>query len=176
MLALIAWAAATVSLAAAVVFSRRAPAASLALVVAVAAGVSGFAVSAADGPRRVPADVAMWASGGLVAAGVAGLIVTRAGPPARALLRASLLVLGLSPVVAALVGFSLEHACPLYVTRRAGYCYHPVDVLGGWVAGVAFLSFVDTAFIAIVLYLSSRQARSDLRWPDHDHGRGEPDG
>jgi len=52
----------------------RAPAVSLGLAAAAVTGVIGFFVSPADGPRGVPQDVVLWASGGLAVFGLLGLI------------------------------------------------------------------------------------------------------
>jgi hypothetical protein len=49
---------------------------------------------------------------------------------------------------------SIQHACPLYVTKGAGACYYEHDVLGGWSAAAAILIALDTALIGVLLMIS----------------------
>jgi hypothetical protein len=138
----------------------RAPAVSLALLGGLAGGGVGFRWAAADGPKEVPFDTAVPATVALVVLGLVGLVLTRGRPPARALRRSALWVLVATPLAGAALTFALQGACPLYVTRHAGYCFYSADVLGGWVTGVVFLFVVDLLFVAGILYLSSVQAET----------------
>lgn len=138
-------------------FAKRAPAVSLGLLGSLLGAFIGFFVSAADGPRGVPAGVAEWASGGLVAFGVVGVLATRARPPAKFLRRAAMEVLIVAPIVAAILAVLLLSACPLYV--NGGYCsYENVDQLGGWVTVVVILFLLDAVVLATLLLVSASQA------------------
>ena len=76
------------SLAGTLLLVSRAPAGSLALVGGVVGGLCGFYYSSRHDPKGVPADVAVWATCGLVALGLIGLLVTpRALPSLSAALR-----------------------------------------------------------------------------------------
>lgn len=138
--------------------TRRIPAVSLALLGFVAAGGFGFYVSAADGPRGVPGDVAVWASSGLGAGGLLGLAFTSPRTRARDLRRAAMWFLALTPFVAAVVAVALLSACPLYVTEGARYCYHSVDVLGGWISAVTVLAVLDMLALSVICLASARAA------------------
>ena len=70
------------SLAGALLLVSRAPAVSLGLVGGVAGGLCGFYFSSRHDPKGVPADVAVWATCGLVALGLIGLLVTPPGSSA----------------------------------------------------------------------------------------------
>ena len=160
MLASIAGMCVAASAAGALVFARRAPAAALALAGFTFAAIGGVYAAAADGPRNVPAETMITASAGMGVAGLVGLLLTRGRPPARSLRRAAVGVLLASPFAAAFLSFSLLSACPLYVTRGAGYCFYDFDLLGGWVTGVVGLFGIDMVFLAAVLLVSARQART----------------
>jgi hypothetical protein len=151
----------------AVAFVRRAPAVSFALLGLVAAGAYGFYVSAGDGPRGVPGDVAVWASCGLGAGGLIGLAFASPRASAASLRRSASWFLALAPLVAAIVAIALRFACPLYVTERARYCYHSVDVLGGWITSVTMLVVLDMLTLAVVCLASSRVgAPTNVRHPE----------
>jgi hypothetical protein len=153
------WAAACVGIA--VVFLRRAPAISLALLGSLVGAVAGFLIGNADGPAEVPAYAAVGASAGLVANGLIGLVVASGRPPARSLSRAAGAVLLAAPFAAGTLTFLLQTACPLYVSgKRSGFCnYQGADLLGGWVSGVIVAFLFDAVFVAGLLLLSAWQAR-----------------
>jgi hypothetical protein len=146
------------SLAGALLLVSRAPAVSLALVGAVAGGLCGLYFSSSHGPKGVPADVAVWATCGLVALGLIGLLVTPRGP-ARFLRRAAVGVVLTAPLAAASLAAALLYACPLYVTDHAGFCFHEFDVLGGWVSGVVVLFVLDAAALTVLLLVSAKEVR-----------------
>jgi len=147
------------SLAGALLFLSRAPAVSLALVGGVAGGLCGFYFSSRHHPKGVPADVAVWATCGLVALGLIGLLVTPRAP-ARFLRRAAAGVILIAPLAAASLAAVLRQACPLYVTDHAGFCFHEIDVLGGWVSQVVVLFTLDAAALAVLLLVSAKEANS----------------
>jgi hypothetical protein len=140
----------------AVSFRGRAPAASISLLAAVAVGATVFMV--AEGPRHVPALVAEWATAGLVVGGVIGLLMAPGRPPAKRIRRAALWTLAVSPVAGAALTLTLLEACPLYVTGQVGYCYHGIDLLGGWISEVVALFMASAVWLAVVLFASSWQA------------------
>lgn len=144
-------------IAGAVLCRRLAPGVSLGLAGGLLAGVLGFFVSSADGPKLVPAEVVIWASCGLGAFGLIGLLVLPGHPPAAPLRHAAVAVALAAPFVAVALGSLLVEACPLYVTRGAGYCFYDFDMLGGWAAGVAI--GLDLLSIAFLLGVSAWQAR-----------------
>jgi hypothetical protein len=139
----------------------RAPALSVALFGSVIAAVVGFFVADANGPAGVPADVVMWASGGLVLGGLLGVLATRARPPVRPFLQAALIVFVAAPSAAIFSNLLLQAACPLYVSGRgSGFCnFEGIDVIGGWIAGVTALVVLDALFICFLLLVSAWQAR-----------------
>lgn len=145
------------SLAGGAYFASRAPAVTFSLFGAVVGAFIGYAANIADGRHGVPADVAAWATCALLVAGVVGLLAVRARASRRSLRRAAVAVLVALPFGAAVLAFLLLDACPLYVTDRAGYCYHEVDVLGGWISGVVALFVVDVMAIAVLLLLSTKR-------------------
>jgi len=147
-------------LVAALLLTRRAPAASLALASAVVAGTIAFFVSSAEGPHGVPRDVGVWASISLGIGGTIGLIVTRPRPSATPLWHGAVACIVLSPFGASLVFLSVAEACPLYVTRGAGYCFYDFDMLGGWAAGLAILFVVDVVVVATLLLISGWDAKA----------------
>ena len=147
------------SLAGALFLLSRAPAASLALVGGVAGGLCGFYFSSRHDPRSVPADVAVWATCGLVALGLIGLLVTPRGQ-ARFLRRAAAGVILIAPLAAASLAAVLVQACPLYVTDHARFCFHEIDVLGGWISQVVVLFILDAAALAILLLVSAKEVNS----------------
>jgi hypothetical protein len=158
-LAVIAVGLAGASVAGAVVSRRRAPAVTLGLVGGLLASVVGFAVAASDGRHGVPQEVGIWTSCGLAVFGLLGLIVLPGRPPARPLWRATLTVALIAPFAAATLRFAVGAACPLYVTRGAGYCFYDVDLLGGWAAAVTVMLAGDLLGIAFLLGVSAWQAR-----------------
>ena len=147
------------SLAGARLLLSRAPAVSLALVGVVAGGLCGFYFSSRHDPKGVPADVAVWATCGLVALGLVGLLVTPRGP-VRFLRRAAAVVILVAPLAAAILATMLVQACPLYVTDHAGFCFHEIDVLGGWISQVVVLFILDAAALAVLLLVSAKEVDS----------------
>jgi hypothetical protein len=147
------------SLAGAVLLFVRAPAVSLALLGGVAGGLCGFYLSSRHDPRGVPADVAVPATCGLVALGLVGLLLTPRGH-ARFLRRAAAWVFLIAPLAAASLAAAFVRACPLYVTDHAGFCFHEVDVLGGWVSQVVVLFLLDAAVLAVLLLVSAKEVHS----------------
>ena len=147
------------SLTGALLLLSRAPAVSLALFGGVAGGLCGFYFSTRHDPKGVPADIAVWATCGLVALGLIGLLVTPRGP-AR-LLRRVAAVVGLSaPLATASLAVMLVEACPLYVTDHSGFCFHEVDVLGGWISQVVVLFVLDATAVAVLLLVSEKEVDS----------------
>jgi hypothetical protein len=146
------------SLAGALLLGARAPAVSLALIGGMAGGLCGFYFGSRHGPKGVPADIAVWATCGLVALGLIGLLVTPHGP-ARFLRRAAVGVVLTAPLAAASLAAALLYACPLYVTDHAGFCFHEFDVLGGWIAGVVVLFVLDAAALTVLLLVSAKEVR-----------------
>lgn len=111
---------------------------------------------------HVPADVASWATVGLVALGLIGLLVPPGGS-LRFLRRAAGAVFVATPFATAILAAALVQACPLYETYQ-GYCsYSGQDVLGGWVSEVVFFFVVDAAFLAVLLLVSTL-LRDDRLW------------
>jgi hypothetical protein len=147
------------SLAGAKLLLLRAPAVSLALLGGVAGGLCGFYFSSRHDPKGVPADVAVWATCGLVALGLIGLLVTPRGP-ARLLRRVAAAVVLIAPLATASLAVVLVEACPLYVTDHAGFCFHEIDVLGGWISQVVVLFILDVATLAILLFVSAKELHS----------------
>jgi len=147
------------SLAGTLLLVSRAPAGSLALVGGVVGGLSGFYYGSRHDPKGVPADVAVWATCGLVALGLIGLLVTPRGQ-ARFLRRAAAGVILIAPLAAASLAAVLVQACPLYVTDHAGFCFHEIDVLGGWISQVVVLFILDAAALAILLLVSAKEVNS----------------
>ena len=144
-----------------VVFVRRAPAISLALIGSLVGAVAGFLIGNADGPAEVPAYTAVGASAGLVVNGLVGLVVARGHPPARSLWRAAMAVLLAAPFAAGTLALLLQTACPPYVSgKRSGFCnYQGADLLGGWVSGVIVAFVFDALFVMGLLLVSALQAR-----------------
>jgi hypothetical protein len=132
---------------------RIAPAASIALVGAVAGGIH-----ASDRPAFAPAAGAVGATLGLVAFGIVGLIVAASRSTRSTRRRTALAVFGGGVISAGALTFLLLAACPLYV-MHAGYCSHgDVDVLGGWISCVVALYLFDVvALTAFVLASSEGQ-------------------
>lgn len=147
------------SLAGALLLMSRAPAVGLALVGGVAGGLSGFYFSSRHDPKGVPADVAVWATCGLVALGLIGLLVTPRGP-ARFLRRTAAAVVLVAPLAAASLTAVLVEACPLYVSDHAGFCFYEIDVLGGWMSQVVVLFILDAAALAVLLLVSAKEVHS----------------
>ena len=143
-------------LAGAAILRSRAPAVGLALLGGVAGVLCGFYFrSRHGGPRGLPADVAIWATCGLVALGLVGLLVTPRGS-ARFLRRTAIWVILLAPFAAAVLAAALRRACPLYVSEHAGFCFHEIDVLGGWISGVVLLFVLDAATLVVLLLVSAK--------------------
>jgi len=147
------------SVAGAIVSRRRAPAVTLGLVGGLLAAAVGFMAAGSDGPHGVPQEVGIWASCGLAVFGLLGLVLFPGRPPARTLWRATLIVALIAPIAAAALRFAVGAACPLYVTRGAGYCFYDVDLLGGWAAAVTVMLAGDLLGIAFLLGVSAWQAR-----------------
>jgi hypothetical protein len=146
-------------LAGAVFLFSRVPAVSLALLGGVTGGLWGFYAGSRSGPRGVPADVAVWATCSLVAFGLIGLLVTPRGS-ARVLRRGAVGVILSAPLATAALAVALLRACPLYVTDHAGYCFHEIDVLGGWISEVVVLLGLDAAALALLLLVSAKEVKS----------------
>ncbi len=158
MLASIALMCIAASAAGAVVFARRAPAAAVSLAGLIVGAIVGYNLAAADGPRNVPADTILAASIFMGLAGLVGLVFLKGRQPAASLRRSAAAAILAAPFAAAFLTFALLSACPLYVTRDAGFCYYDFDLLGGWVTGVVGLFGIDLMFLAAVLFVSARQA------------------
>jgi len=143
----------------AVAARRYAPAVSVGLAGLLVAGSLAFFISAADGRRGVIEHVVIYASAGLAMGGLLGLAFLRARGPVAPLRIAAIIVAASAPVTGLVALVSLQHACPLYVTRGSGYCYHTHDVLGGWTAGAAIALTLDLLVVAFLLAISARQSR-----------------
>jgi Kef-type K+ transport system membrane component KefB len=144
------------------VFARtRAPAVTVALTTGFTTGVLTFFLTSRDDPHGVPLAVVMSASAALTVSGLFALAFFRVYSPARTLRRAAAVIVACAPVVGLLALLSLQHACPLYVTRGAAYCYYDDDVLGGWSAAVAIIISLDLLVIAFLVWLSARQSEGD---------------
>jgi hypothetical protein len=136
---------------------KRAPAVALALFGWVIGGLAGFVIGRLASEHGVPQAVALGSSIGLAALGLLGLVVTRATPPARTLKLAAAWVALVAPFALAATVFALLFACPLYV--QGGYCDYDIDLLGGWMSGVAVLLVGDAIVLVIALLWSAHQAR-----------------
>jgi hypothetical protein len=110
-----------------------------------------------DDPPRRAGDLAFGSSIGLATLGLLGLVLTRPKPPGRTLKLAAAWLALAAPFAVAATVFALLFACPMYV--RGGYCHYDVDLLGGWISGVAFLLVGDAIALAMTLLWSARQAR-----------------
>jgi len=154
-----------VSLSAAWLCRRHAPAVTLGLVGGALVGLVGFVASSADGPRGVPQEVGIWASLGLAVFGLLGLVILPGRPPSSTLWRATAAVAIAAPLVGVGGGFLMTAACPLYVTRGAGYCFYDVDLLGGWASAVGTMIGGDLLGIAFLFGVSAWQAREVERMP-----------
>lgn len=148
---------------------RRLPALSLAFATSVAGGLVGFLLANADGPAEIPAYVAAGASAGLAAGGMVGMLTTSPRPPSESLRRAGFLVLAAAPIATAAITLLLRVACPLYVTGPgSGFCdYEDVDLLGGWLSGVAVTIAFDALFVGALLLVSAWRAERDDRGSGH---------
>ncbi|MGE5227071.1 MAG: hypothetical protein ACM3OO_09385 [Planctomycetaceae bacterium] len=134
---------------------RPAPAVTVALIAAVAAGIASYVVARADGPRGVPAHVAEAFSVGLVIGGLLGLVATRRRRPGEwPMRRDALWLLAATPFAASAFLLAIQSACPLYVTKGSGLCFYDVDVLGGWASEVTLLFVVDAVIVAGILWLA----------------------
>jgi hypothetical protein len=137
---------------------RIAPAASLALVGALAGGVAGFLIRASERPTFAPVAAAVGATLGLLAFGIAGLIVSTSRSTRSRRRRAALVLFLGGLLSAAVLTLLLLTACPLYVTH-AGYCSHGgYDVLGGWISGVIALYVFDVVALAVLVLASTEWA------------------
>jgi len=63
-------------------------------------------------------------------------------------------------MAAASLAAVLVRACPRYVTDHTGFCFHEIDVLGGWISHVVVLFVVDAAALAILLLVSAKEVNS----------------
>jgi hypothetical protein len=173
LLLLIALTAAAACVVGAALLVRHAPAVSIGLIGALGAGVVAFFVAAADGRHGVLAVVASTASAGLVVGGTIGAVVTRGQPPSSTLWRSAVACAVLALFGAALTFFALQQACPLYVTRGAGFCFYDFDMLGAWASGVTFLFIVDVLVVVALLLISGLQAkrREGIRLGDDEWAR-----
>jgi hypothetical protein len=128
---------------------------SVALFGAVGAGIYGFFISGANGPKGVPAETVGWATMGLVAGGLIGLVVTRGKPPSSFLWHAAVGCLIGLPFGALLLFLLIDQAaCPLYVRRGAGYCFHAFDMLGAWATEVTFFLSLNVLVVIALLMCS----------------------
>ena len=148
------------SIAGAAIVRPPAPAAALALLGGVAGGLCGFYFGARHATKSVPAEVAVWATCGLVAFGLVGLLLTPRGP-ARTLRRIAAWVAMMAPFVAAALAIALLWACPLYVTENAGFCFHEFDQLGGWITYVVALFVADAGVLVILLLVSAKEVPAE---------------
>jgi hypothetical protein len=161
MLRTIGWAMAGLWIAGAIVFVRRAPAVTVALLGSLAASALAFAYDRPDGPRGVPSAVARWSWVALLAAGLIGLVLTRPRASREALRRIAIGVVASAPIVAVAVGLLLVEACPLYVTRGSGLCFHTGDLMGGWITGVAVLVGIDLLTVGALVAVAASQVRAE---------------
>jgi hypothetical protein len=97
----------------------------------------------------------------LTVSGLIALCFFRPYSPVRTLRRTAAAIAVSAPVVGLLALLSLQHACPLYVTRGSAYCYYGDDVLGGWSATAALMLSFDLLVIGFLIWLSARQSESD---------------
>ncbi len=135
---------------------RPAPAVSSALIAGLVSAIVAYGFVRPDGPRGVPADVAMGFSVGIVVGGGLGLVVGRRRESGeRPMRRDALWLLVATPFAAAALLQAIQDACPLYVTRGSGLCYYDFDLMGGWAAGVVFLFVVDMLIVSALLWLGS---------------------
>jgi hypothetical protein len=161
MLRTIGWAMAGLWIAGAIVFVRRAPAVTVALLGSLAASAWAFAYDRPDGPRGVPFAVARWSWVALLAAGLIGLVLTRPRASREALRRIAIGVVASAPIVAVAVGLLLVEACPLYVTRGSGLCFHTSDLMGGWITGVAVIVGIDLLTVGALVAVAASQVRAE---------------
>ena len=132
---------------------------SVGLTAGLVAGLIAFFISSADGPRGVPQDVVAWASVALAVCGLVALFFFPAHGNATSLRRVAVVLVLCAPLLILLSLLSLQHACPLYVGRRSGFCYYQDDVLGGWSAAAAVAIGFDVLIIAVLVGVSARQSR-----------------
>jgi hypothetical protein len=59
--------------------------------------------------------------------------------------------------VAVAVGLLLVEACPLYVTTGSGLCFHDLDLMGGWITGVAILVGSDLLTVGAIVTIAATQ-------------------
>ncbi len=138
-----------------VVFRPHAPAASLALVGALAGGAIGFVE--AHG-RAVPDQVAGRSVMGLLLAGVVGLVLTRGRPPARWLVGAAALVFMGGGGVATISWFVMRARCPNYDPATERFCAG-VDMFFGISGVVLAYVIIGVALLAAFVLASAWQAR-----------------
>lgn len=144
----------------------RAPAVTIALGTGVVTGVVTVWIASVDSPRGVPLVALVSASGAMVTSGFISLWLLPKGGSGRSLRAAALWTVVAAPLVGLGALVSIQHACPLYVTKGAGACYYQHDVLGGWSAAAAVVIALDTAFIAVLLMVSAwRTDRADSARP-----------
>jgi hypothetical protein len=125
-------------------------------------GVITFVISSREGPHGVPLLVLMLASIGMAASGCVAVYFVPAHAPAASLRRAAAATAATAPIVGLLALFSLQDACPLYVTRGSGFCHYDEDVLGGWTAAAAAIISLDLLVIALLLWITAvRASHSD---------------
>lgn len=145
---------------------KRAPAVTVALVTGVFTGVVTGWIASADSPHGVPLVVLVSASSATVTSGFVSLWLLPKGGRGMSLRPAALGTLIAAPLVGLAALASIQHACPLYVTRGAGACYYADDVLGGWSAAAAVVITLDMVLIAVLLLVSdwrSNRAEPALR-------------
>jgi hypothetical protein len=157
MIRAILWGMAAVWVAGAVVAVRRAPAVSIALVGSLLISVHTFLYVRPEGPRGVPVRVGASSFVALAAFGLFGLVVTRPRASRERLRRAALWACLLAPVAAVGLWLLLAEACPIYVTKGSGLCFHMVDVLGGWLTGAAILLGLDLLTLGAILAVAASQ-------------------
>ena len=134
----------------------QAPAVCVALVTGWTSGLIAFLIASAHGPRNVPLVVLMVASVGLTMSGLLYLMLQPRLESAASVRRAGLIVLAAAPVAGLAVLLSVQHACPLYVTQGAGYCYYVDDVLGGWSSAAAVIVSLNLLVVGGLLLLTER--------------------
>ena len=126
-------------------------------------GVLTFFFASRDGLHGVPLVVMMWASVALTVSGLIARCFFRAHAPVKTLRCTAAAVLAVAPFVGVLALLSLQHACPLSVTRGSDYCFYDQDHLGGWSAAVGRITSLDLIVIAFLIWLSADQSERDGR-------------
>jgi hypothetical protein len=151
---------AAAALAGAVWGSRRAPATSIGLVTGVVTGAASVWILsvATKESHGVPAVVLTAASAAFVASGLLAAMLLPAIERGRSLRPVIVALFLAAPLAGLATLLTVQHACPLYVTRAAGACFYEHDVLGGWSTGAAVLVGLDIAALAAMLLITELRA------------------